>query len=448
MDVSVRALASYSKKLEWPEQEYQLFTDNLVKNFCSANITLIAREQIKKNLLAYRQSDKEFRLPSVKKSPFFPEKLEAGQMSSEIYEHEMLLTTELFKAACSWGGDIDNPRLMTAVFRDPVAAAFVIRQMTGEQFHFNSLTGEVFTKSSEAKASIVCENLICRKRTKTYFEKYFPRMIGSQSIKEDLRRIYCHSLIDIDDGVSKESSKVVAQWLKSQTFDDDNLMLAQWHALITNVPNFMLRVKSYDQLKNLLAASFDHIWDRWAARQISNFSKDLYLEEPIAVELVDRSFYFRDMMPEFAIYLDVNVGEIDRSVNIKGKIQSSIQLKFTKSFLAWIRHEWQRRDPRYPDKLKHLEKTMIRHIEDSIDRVREQFKRPAWDGNLSAIVAKEILSQLELYKGRFFDNSKNQQVSIPVTFSFGPYALKYINFQARIEREKNRLDYSTYEYND
>jgi hypothetical protein len=172
------------------------------------------------------------------------------------------------------------------------------------------------------------------------------------------------------------------------------------------------------------------------------------MEEPLSLELVDRKFYFNDRMANFAVIFDVNLGELDRSVSMKGKIQSGFQLRLTKSTLAWLRDSWNQRDPRFPDKIAYIENIMIKHVEDAIELARGQFKRPPWDGNLAKIVAREVLQQLELYRGKFFEQRGHNKVTIPVTLAYGPYALKYLHFQASIEREKNRLDYSTYEYND
>ena len=76
--------------------------------------------------------------------------------------------------------------------------------------------------------------------------------------------------------------------------------------------------------QEILRTSFDQTWDDWAKGQIKTQSRDLYYEELLAVELVEREMYFNPFKPDFKVVFDVNLGELDRANRIVGKIMCHV----------------------------------------------------------------------------------------------------------------------------
>jgi hypothetical protein len=70
LDQSIKAIGAYSKKLEVSEEDYQKLKANLVKNYCSKNVTVYSLRNIEKALDHYYKNPDFNVVPSVETSPF------------------------------------------------------------------------------------------------------------------------------------------------------------------------------------------------------------------------------------------------------------------------------------------------------------------------------------------------------------------------------------------
>jgi len=448
LDTTSRALVEYSKSLEITTGEWQNLKKRLIGNYCSKNLSIISLKQLEKNLDFYFENETSIKLPSVDGNPFFANDLSKFFDLRKATEQEFLQTVKLFRAFCSWGGEFENPRLLAPLLKNPSIMAFVIRQMRGQELNWQSIDNSVFVQEKPGTGVFIwCDNLICRKREKLVFEKKAYRSIGSKSLEDDFKRIYCHELRDIDFN-SKDQVPEVKKWIDGQSFDDFNLQTGQFISLISGVPNFLVRSNKFSDAKEFLRASMDESWDLWAKKQIQMRNKDLYYEEPLSLELVDRKLYFNEWQPNFKIMFDVNLGEFDRINQMVGKLKVKFDLVLTQKFMRWIRREWSQHDPRDVRKTKHLVKVFIQNIEDKVHEAQKNLVIPPWEGKLEDLIADELLQQLVAYKGGFFRQEERKNVTIPIYVNYSPFALKYLNFEYKIKKERAKLDYSTFEYSD
>ncbi len=448
LDLTTRAIALYAKQLEFTQEEWGNLATRLVGQYCSKNLTIISLKQLRKNMDLYFEHGASFELPSVQGNPLFPKALSTKFYTDKSRELEFLQTVKLFRAVCSWGNDADNPRLLVPFLRNPIIMATVIRHLSDMEMAYNTIDNSVYlTERPNSGVKVWCENLVCRKRTSDYLQKKIFRSIGSKSVKGDLESLYCHYFRDLD-FQNRDQVVEIKKWTDHQSFDDFNFQQSQFLALLTGVPDFLLRGQNFNMAQEVMRTSFDQIWDEWAQNQVKTQSRDLYYEEPLTVELVERDLYFNEFQPNFKVVFDVNLGEMDRTNRIVGKIRASFNVQIHNSFLTWIRKEWNNLDPRNVRKKDYLVKTMIKTIEDQVQASRKNFILPPWDGNLENLIADELIQQLSMYKGPFFSKSPSGIMRIPVQINYGPFALKYLAYEAQVKKETQKLDYSSYEYSD
>ena len=338
LDVMTRAIPAYAKYFEFTEKEYSNLVENLIGNWCSQNTTIISLKALKDNFKAKFKSEDSFKLPSLGKNPLFPPNLSKFVPEDKAREREFKQTVDLFKSFCSWGGDINNTRLLVPLLRNPQIMAFVIRQMAGLKLTWNKLDQGFTYTDDESSVRVQCRNLICRRLNPTKFRSEMPRSLGSKGFQDDFQRIYCENLRDMD-YVVKNQVPQIKKIIKNLTFDDQNLLVSQMISLLTGVPDFMVRSEKFTDGQDWLRASVDRIWDQWAEKQSQKFGTDLLFEESLTLELVDTSLYFNRFRKNFGVVFDVNLGEFDRINQMVGKISTKFDIKVSKGFLNWMRKQ-------------------------------------------------------------------------------------------------------------
>lgn len=436
LDVTVRAIGKYAKFLEFTNEQYENMTDQLVTNYCSPNLTVISLRELRQNMKMKFQSS-DFEIPSIKDNPLFPQKLGTITKIDDAIEQELLQTVKLFRAFCSWGGDPHDLRLLVPLVRHPVLMSFIARQMGGKKFIWKDADRSIRLVNDPFTPKILCENMICRKRKSEYFSRNIPLSLGSEGIERDVAHLYCTEFRDAD--YSKIQNPLIQKWINKQTFDEQNLMVAQFIALLTGIPDFFVRARNFNDAQDFLRFSMDKSFTDWAEEKTGNFSKDLYYEEGLTVEKVERMLFFKNNKPNFKVILDVNMGEVDRANQILGKISLSFNLVLAKNLLASVRERWANIDPRKEKEQKEvIINFMRRHISDAMENERKKFVIPPWKGDLEELILREILEQLVSYQGDYFSERDKSLVTIPVVFNYAPFALRYIANEFLVERQKDK----------
>ena len=411
LDITSRVIPAYAKKLDFSNLEWDNLEDRLINNYCSQNLTVISVKQLKKNLSLRFKKNINALLPDVKNNTYFPPEINHINSDNKMIEQEFIQTVKLFRSFCSWDGNIDDPKLLTPFINNPLIMAYVLRKLSGNKISYDYKNDQFFFSLDPEPVHIACNNIICRKHSIVEFQKYYPRTIGSTNLHDDIKRVYCHHMRGYNFMTSSKES-IIYKWQMQQSFDDYNLQLAQFVALITKVPDFIVRSNSFSDAKKYFLFASDRYWNNWANNQNSVLNQDIYYEEPLSIEKVSRSIYFNKYRPEFKVILDVNMGEFDRSLQNAGKVKISVNLNISKKYLKWIRKEWSIVDKSDNKKYEHLIKTFRNYVEDPIEKFKSKFTFSPWKGDLSRIIVLELLEQISLYKGKFFRQDLTKNVTI------------------------------------
>jgi hypothetical protein len=438
LDVMSRAIPEYAKYFEFTEEEYSNLVEKMIGNWCSQNITIISLKALKDNFKAQFKSNEPFKLPDIGKNPLFPDKLSKFVPEDKAREREFEQTLDLFKSFCSWGGDIKNTRLLVPLLRNPQVMAFVIRQMAGLKLIWNKIDQGFTYTNDDSTVRVHCKNLICRRLSPSKFRSEVPRSVGSKGFQDDFQRIYCENLRDID-YVLKDQVPKIKRVIKNMTFDDQNLLVSQMIALLTGVPDFMVRSEKYSDGQDWLRASVDRIWDQWAEKQSQKFGTDLLFEESLTIELVDTSLYFNRYRKNFGVVFDVNLGEFDRINQMVGKISTKFDIKVSKGFLNWMRKQLLTDEDNFIE-IKDKAKTRFKKIvADFVEEARFKYTIPPWKGDLEELIVRKVSDQLLRIRGTLYEVDDRGMVNIPVVFNYGPFALKYIRYQHKVNKNQENI---------
>ncbi len=437
LDLLTRAIPQYAKALDFKEDEYKNLVNNLVGNYCSQNLTVISIKELKNNLLLKYEKENNFVLPNVAENPLYPTDLEKYRPMKKARELEFKHTIRLFKALCSWGGDPDQPNLLVPLLKHGAIMAHLNRLMNAKDIAWNSDKNELSLIDTKNGVHVLCENLICRRADFLKFKVSVPLSVGGTSFYQDFKFLYCDSFQLVDYN-TKEGDPKIIKMMKDMTFDDENFLVSQFNALITGVPDFLLGVERFSDGEDLLRSSMDFSFDKWAKEITGKLDRDLFFEEPLTLELIDRSLYFNKQEFNFRLGLDVNLGEIDRINQKVGKLVMKLKLKLPQSYVLYHKNAITHMDWNYPQEKDRLINRLKLYFEKDLAYYKEALIIPPWKGDLGLLIAKEIHEQIMLLDEKFFKVSTNEMKDISVEINYSPFALRYLNHQFNIDRLDKR----------
>jgi hypothetical protein len=430
LDLLARALPKYAKFFEFSEQEFKNLVNRLTGNYCSKNISIISIKQLAKNILFNFTFNTPFILPDIQGNNLFSPKLMELNTVDQVKENEFIQSIKLFKVFCSWGNDVDNLRLLVPLLNNPIIMAFLIRQMTNRRFNWDLVNNEISLRRELQTIQVLCRGAICRKVNHEKFNDLIPRSLGSRNLTMDFKRLYCEQFKNAPYRIKNQEPKIL-KMIKASKPADESLLVGQFLSLLTGIPDLFVRANKFSDASEFLKFSFQDSWENWARHFLKKMGEDLYFEEPLTLEVVSRKHYFHEFSPRFAVEFDINKGEIDRSVEMVGKLNLSFSLELSKSYLSWAREQWPsvlRESTR--KQRKRILKNFVKRIEDQVLSNRKKFILPPWTGKLEELIAKELLTQLALYEGNYFENLKREKVKIPIGLNYAPFALKYIHLKS------------------
>jgi Fe-S cluster biosynthesis and repair protein YggX len=265
-----------------------------------------------------------------------------------------------------------------------------------------------------------------------------PRSLGSKGFQDDFQRIYCENLRDMD-YVLKNQVPQIKKIIKNLTFDDQNLLVSQMISLLTGVPDFMVRSEKFTDGQDWLRASVDRIWDQWAEKQSQKFGTDLLFEESLTLELVDTSLYFNRFRKNFGVIFDVNLGEFDRINQMVGKISTKFYIKVSKGFLNWMRKQLLSDEDNFLEINAKAKARFKKIVVDFIEEARFKFTIPPWKGDLAELIVRKLSDQLLRIRSNLYKVDDRGMVNIPVVFNYGPFALKYIRYQHKVNKNQENI---------
>jgi hypothetical protein len=428
LDVVTNALAAYANYFDFTSDEYSNLIDNLVTNSCSPNLTVVSLKTLRKSMMLKFGVEKKMSLPSVQENPFFPENFSTGVAEEQGRQREFLVTTKLFKAFCSWGLNIDDLRYMAPLTANPIIVANLIRHMTGQKIVWQSSDNSLRMKNDPSSIKVACQHLVCRRSDVMSFKKYFPRGIGSNSLEDDLKKIYCINLRHQKMPTTSVHPRI-KEWIKEDGPNIGALMASQMISLLTGIPDFLVRATSSENLKNLALEGLNRSWKMWAQGQLGALEKKLYYEESLTIDKVDRKHYFHPKKPIFKVMMDVNLGEFDTAVQMRGKVSMKYNINLRVDFLEWLRREWRYLDPTLEKRREHLVSTTVRNLEEKTNSITQYLKVVPWNKDIVKMIAKELIEQLSLYEGEPLNKvwANKKYYPVQVQLNYAPFALRYIH---------------------
>lgn len=438
LDVTSRAISKYSKELGYSEDQYNNLVENIVGNYCSRNTSVISLKQLK-TYFESLQKKNEYTLPSLEGSPLFSYKLGNLKPQNQIYQEELKATILLFKSFCSWGTALDNYRLMTPLVRNPIIASFIIRQMASQTIGWDATTSQVFLKTKADSTKVACRGLICRKVKNDGSSAYQIKGIGYESYSNDLKRLYCQDIRDAQFKTQGET-EVMKGWQNEMTLDLQNLLVGQFTALVTGFPDFSFRVDNFTDYIRLAKLGIDLRWENWANLQIKNSKKDMYYEEPLTIEIVDRELFFVPERKNFQVVIDVNLGEFDRTNQLVGKISSRFHIKLKKAFIRMVQRRILAPNPLEPEQEKNTLRHIQKVVEDQILASQAKLSYSPWAKGLPRLISVELYRQFQYYSHYIYNSEETGVVEMPVVMNYAPFALKYIHelYRANVSSAKGK----------
>jgi hypothetical protein len=437
LDLTSRALAQYAKYFDFSRAEFANMVDGLVGNYCSVNLSVISKKDLKNNLLIKYDKENSFLLPSVKNNPLFPKTLQSAVPERTARENEFKYTAKIFEHACSWGGDPQNAGLLLPFLKDTNIMAFVFRQMASFTIDWDAAKNLTTLVPDQNTQPVFCTGVICRKTTNEKFARQAFHALGGNSVYEDLRHLYCEDIKWLHFS-PKENDPRLVKIMNSETLEEEIFLNSQFMSLITGVPDFLLGVEKFNKGDDVFRTVIDQMMNDWAQKSVTNFSKELFFEEPLTLELVDRKQYFDELSPELKLLFDVNLGEFDRINQSVGKVKLSFELNVLKSFLRAYLQSLYDTDLKKPEAREKLTTLFKRQITKDVQSAKEKLILPPWKGDLERIIVNEIDEQLLQKKvSRLQLNGKGYK-KILIEINYAPFALKYINFQFNVGQDNKK----------
>ena len=440
IDLTTRAMGGYAKALDWPREQFLNFSKNIVGEYCSPNISLFSRRELLRRLRAsYREET--FLLPSVVGHRSFPRSFPSGEFGNprKGLQREFQRTTELFRSFCSWGGSIKRPRLLSFMFRDLSFSAFVMGKLATSEIPDGAIpTPSRLVSSSKEGVPISCRHSICRRTSREDFWKQFPTVWRGKDLLRELEKAYCQRVRWLPPHIHPKNS-ILQNWAQQTSREDRYLMHGQLRALITGIPEFLLRVDQYPDLVELLQFPYRKSWGHWVEKALGALSEEgPSYEESLFFAKINSQFYFHKSKGDFKIKFLVGSGEFDRV--LMGHQGTGLEvfypLHISKHVLRWVRDQLRALDSPTEKEIRPVLEVLKRHLVDQLKNLEKKFIIRPWRGDLSVLIAWELMAQLIEYEGDFFYGENKPQVTIPIELIYGPFALRYIYDKAHHYRPR------------
>lgn len=426
IDITTRAIAEYAKKMEVSASEFQKLAFNLTQSNCSKNISVYSIKFIQDNLMNFYNKESNYKLPSIKKSPFFSENIKNLTNSSQSMEKQLELTIKNFRAFCSWGGSTDDYRMLAPYLANPIIMGLVNTMLDQKKVFFDETKKEITITKAKDPVLVSCRDFICRKTDVVTFKNTFPRMIGSTQVRTDLDSLYCLHFRD-QSYKANHPIKTINKWIKEQRLEDPHLETQQFISLMSSIPDLLISSEKYSDVIDSLKLAVEQRFDNWAKEKTDNFVTDLLYEEALQIDLVPLSKTSDIKKGEFKLLFDYSLGELDRVISEVDKIHSTFDLRLPKSYLRWIRDSIiiANNRGRYTE-VANLYTQFEAYISTQLEKSKDLFLIPMWNDKMSSIIAKELVAQITAYRGKKLEEFSNEKVRIPIKFRYGLFALKYL----------------------
>lgn len=437
LDLSLKAITAYAKKLEIPREHYLKLAQNLVTDTCSKNLSVYSIKLLRDNFKS--QWDKNnFELPNISKSPYFTDEVKRQHDNYETIKREFNYTIRNFRAFCSWNGDVQDYRMLSPYLKNPYLMSIVFNSIDQKKFAYDIKTKQHYLVADPNLPRVACEDLICRSRKSQAFTKLFPRMIGSTTIRKDLDALYC----DVFQKAKYKRNKTIPKvktWIEQQAVAENKVESLNFLSLVTEIPDMLVMSENYQDVVMKFRNDVQARWDLWAQRKIDHLDTNLFFEEPLELELVSQVNNENIRQGDFKILFDVGLSELDKVLAGVDKISAYFNLQFKRKYLAHLKEKYfYYQKIGNNKKLDALLSQFKAQLKSQIQRKERYFSSPIWNDKIYDVMATEVINQLKLYRGKKLGKLNNESIIVPVKFRFGVFALQYIRQKYKFERRKEK----------
>jgi hypothetical protein len=438
LDTSIKAIGAYAKKLDLNSENFKILSNNLVKNYCSKNVTIFSLSKIEKSLQYYFDNPSTHIIPTVESSPFASERLKLSTERPSARSREFDLVIRNFRDFCSWGGESEDYRMLTSYLSNRFIMAFVIKNLLGLQDKVDDKLQKVFTVSSPDTVQVACTELICRKTSLDDFKMIFPLSVGSTGIDTDLSKLYCHHF-RYQNAPQKTNPEIKA-WIKAQELEDPIFNTSQFISLMTGVPDFFNGVEIYADIPLLIRSSVDDRWNQWSKNVLNSFSRDLLYEESLKVKVEPRRELSSMAREGFMINFSVTLGEMDRIVKDNDQLKLTFDLKLSKNYIRSLKTKWiiLEREADF-EAQKEFKEEVGRYINLQIQTKEKLFSQKLWNQDFSKLIGEELLQQALIYRGDLFESYQDKVLKVPIKFSYGLFAIAYLRYRSDVAAGRLQL---------
>jgi hypothetical protein len=442
LDLSLKAIAKYAKKLEYTKDQYSTLTKNLIHTTCTKNLSVYSLKLLSDNFKK-EWEDKINILPTIKSSPYFEKDIKQRHNTMDVTKREFNYTIRNFRAFCSWNSDSSDYRMLVPYLKNPYIMSVVFNNLNKKKLNVDQKTKELNLIKNPMSAQVACEDLICRNRSSIDFKLLYPRMIGSTKLDDDFTSLYCDHFLTSRYQKTKTNAKI-KKWLNEQSLEESKLETLNFISLLTNVPDPLIIANNYNQIPKFILNNIKGRWDKWAEKKIGQFHNDHLYEEPLEVKLVTQKGTEKVQNGEFNILFDVGLSEIDKVLDGVDKIDSFFNLDIPVKYLAYIKEKSSYHYNRSEfGKVKHIEDNFINTIKHQLKSKSAYFKIPIWNDEIAGIIAEEIMLQASQYRGNGLSKLSTKQLKIPIRFRFGLFALHYVRQKNKfLENERKTLTFN------
>lgn len=441
LDMTIKAIGAYAKRLNIEEESFKKLSSNLVKNFCSKNLTVYSLRTVEKALTHYYQNPTDYSIPTISASPFASEEMKLKADSPEARSREFEFAIRNFRALCSWGGDVEDYRLLAPYLKNPFIMANLHNRILGLSHQYNDKSKDVAeVQKDEEAVKVGCEELICRRVSAERFLKLFPMSVGSTGLKTDLEKLYCHHF-RYQDYTAKNTIPEIKQWIKEAEIEDPVFETSTYISLTTGVPDLFMGLQSYTELPFLAKSSVDDRWTQWSRQVLSYFSKDLFFEESLRLKVEHRRKKTDLATNGYGLILRVTLGEFDRIMEGEDKVDVNFNLKISKNFLRSMRKRWIERGNEVDvEGQREVKEDFARHVQELLKTKEGLFRQKMWNTEFARLIADELLNQVLSYQGKMFNSYQEEMLPIPLRFSYGVFALSYLHYRANVTGDRLKLN--------
>ena len=439
LDTTIKAIGAYAKNLQIGENEYGNLVHNVMKQYCSENVTVMSLKTIKSSLEYYYQNPDPHIIPSVENSPYVTDAFKSGSMSPETRAKEFQYAIRNFRAFCSWGGDAEDYRMLPPYLKNPFIMIHVSRNMGGFRYTWNEKSESMFWVKSDDTARVVCKDLICRVVPRPEFRKYFPTSTGSTGLISDLNKLYCQHfrLLDYD---QKKTIPEVKAWIKGLEIEESILETSFFVSLMTGVPDPFMIQKKYSDIPAVVKSSVDERWTKWSRDSLTSFSRDLLFEDSLRVKAMPRR-NLAEIKDGLLIDFHVTLGEMDRIMRNNDKISMSFDFKLSKNWVRSLITRFNIISTNLDvDGEKAFKEEISRYIDLQLKTKEKMFTQKLWNDEFSRLITDELLAQVLSYKGKYFESYSDEMITVPVRFRYGIFALSYLRYRSQVAKGATKLN--------